>query len=92
MWWIILLIFTVPVMLFIAGWLIGKQYATQYKVFSSKLKHLDFLVRHAYPNSGFKEGIEKEFKEIKQYDCGNCNDEKQIKELEIIFKERFKEI
>ena len=74
------------------GYYIGKWYAAEYKVFRSKLNHLDFVVRHACVEPLFKEGIEDLFNEIKQFDCGNQIDLDQIKELETLFKERFKEI
>ena len=93
MWWIILLFgIVLSCTIFIGGYYVGKWYAAEYKRFQVKLRHLVFIAPYACKEPLFKKAIEEAFVEIKKFDCGDANDIKQIKELEDLFNERFKEV
>lgn len=92
MWWKLLIIgVLISCALFVLGYYIGTWYAAEYKMYRSKVNHLDFTVRHAIPEKIYYLSICEMFHEIKKFDCGNVNDLTQIEELENIFKEKFKD-
>ena len=90
MWWKYVALFVVFLMLiFVLAFFVGALFSAQYKLYMSKLNHLNFAIHHSLIEKVYCKNIQELFKEIKQFECKY---DFEIKQLEDEFKKRFKDL